>query len=363
VTASGIALNDKVCQGDPTVYDPFAISPDRDSPVIALRRTYRGLVQRVVDGNTIYETQGIADAAVIEGQDFVFTRLQPALTAGSNCVGTNRPMTRSDSGAGTLFAGVPGDFVCLNDDNLNADGDPVSDGQPDYLDSYQSPWTANVGCQFDPTDPPVLSHQISGTIAITGGPLLNLSGLQVISSDGVDNCVLGSFTGTLIDPLDPLAGANYTASYICNVFDWGTGWSGLVHLEPNSTQLFCDNSTVAFSNVTANQTLHFSCESSATTLIQGTLQYTTNTDPIGGITIEDAGGIETGFCVILSGAYRCLLPYTGATVTAHIDVDSDDVVCGSVTGMNGLIEVAGASAASSPVRRDILIAQRTNQCP
>ena len=77
------------------------------------------LQEKTYDGSVVYHSQGIKDAAFIDGQDFVFTELQTNALEGSNCVNGNAPMTRDDSDAGQLFEDVPTDFVCLNSDDDN----------------------------------------------------------------------------------------------------------------------------------------------------------------------------------------------------------------------------------------------------
>jgi Tfp pilus assembly protein PilV len=342
----GIQQSDKVCQGDPTSLNAW------ESTVIALRRAYRGMVHYTSGGQTFYESQGIKDAAVITDQDFVFSRLDASYTAGGYCKGLGAPMTRTDSNSGTLFAGTPTDFVCLNaDDNL--------DGLPDYLDSYDSSvYSANTYCPFDPTDPPVQAHSISGAITVTGGPLTDLSGIEVVTSDGSNDCSVTGFT-SLINLLDP-TNVIYSGTYSCNVYDWGTGWSGYVQLNANSNQLYCDDSIVQYDGMSSDQTLNFGCEETDTVTYEGLISYTDNTDPVTGIAITDVGTSTPGFCAVVGDRYRCLLPYSGTSVDVQLEVGSVDVVCGSASGVYSF---TAATAGASPYRQEVYVAELSNQCP
>ena len=95
---------------------------DWERSVIALRRSYRGMISKQVSGATKYYSHGIRDAARIIGQDYVFTALSTSATEGYHCSDVDAPMTRFDSNSGKLFDGVPTDFVCLNLDG-DDDGD------------------------------------------------------------------------------------------------------------------------------------------------------------------------------------------------------------------------------------------------
>jgi len=206
VTATGIMLNDKVCQGDPTAFDPW------EEPVIALRRAYRGMLHKDVGGKTLYFSHGIKDAAELTGQNYVFTTLAAQETSGTACEGINAPMTRADSSNGTLFEGTPVDFVCLNTDD---DGD----SQPDYLDTYDTAeFGADPSCPYDPTDPPVQNHLIAGVIQVLSAETLDLSSFGVVTSDGPGNCVWAN-------PFTAVSNG-YAARYACSVYDWGDGWTG-----------------------------------------------------------------------------------------------------------------------------------------
>lgn len=241
VTTAGLRQRDKVCQGDPTSTNTW------EQPVIALRRAYRGMIY-TTDGEEIkYRSHGIKDGAVLTGQDFVFTELAPDKTEGTYCVGSNAPMTRTDSASGTLFRDVPTDFVCLNaDDN----GDSI----PDYLDGFDTArYEADAYCPYDPTDPPVKNHEISGTISVLSVTTLDLGGFSIVTSDGPNNC-------SWVSPFAAITGG-YSATYVCDVYDWGSGWTGSVEVRPGSSGVSCPTSPASYSSLKSDRTLDFACES------------------------------------------------------------------------------------------------------
>jgi Tfp pilus assembly protein PilV len=340
VTSGGIKLSDKVCQGDPTSLDAW------EEPVIALRRAYRGMLHRNVSGETRYYSHGIKDATEFTAQDFVFTNLSATATAGSFCVGANEPMTRIDSSAGTLFEGTPVEFVCLNaDDN----GDQL----PDYLDSYDtSTFGADTACPFDPTDPPVDVHNIVGAVKILTAEKLDLSSFQIVTSDGLGNCEWVSEFAAV--------GDGYEAIYSCSVYDWGSGWSGFVQVQPNSKYLYCPSDTAAYTGITSNQEQHFGCISSKTVAIEGSISLNADSSEVYAIGITDVGTGFDGRCRFSSSAYRCVLPYDGDTVDLTVTVKASDAVCGAVVGE---LSYYGYSVDGSPYRHDIVIEQDSSFCP
>ncbi|MGD8339827.1 MAG: hypothetical protein PVH89_03545, partial [Gammaproteobacteria bacterium] len=328
-------------QGDPTAGSTW------DQPVIALRRAYRGMLYKSSGGQTIYESHGIKDATTMTGHDFVFTSLATTQTEGSNCWGYDKPMTRTDSQNGALFTDVPTDFVCLNaDDN--------SDSSPDYLDAYDTnEWSAGTDCPFDPTDPPVLGHTISGVVNVLTIDDGVLSGIGLVTSDGPGNCTwLTDFTQADVGV--------YSRGYACNVFDWGTGWTGSVELQPNSSQLYCPDYAVDLADVTGDQTQNFACIGVNTIYISGYFGQGDRT-VVEGIQIADLTTGTIGYCKVGANTYQCMLPYeAAATVDLSLTVYSADVVCGST---DGVFTITGASAEQNPINKDIWVTTRANLCP
>jgi Tfp pilus assembly protein PilV len=227
VLAGGIQQSDKICQGDPTSDE------SSEEPVIAIRRSYRGMLwlRDTVDptkvatnasGDGIYYSHGIKDATIMSGHDYVYASLSTGVTEGINCIanqtnGQDGPMMQTDSNSGTLFAGNPTDFVCLN-----ADDD--TDGSPDYLDDYTvATYGADTSCPYDPTDPPTFEHQIQGTLSLSSSVAPDLDTWSVNTSDGEGNCTFDSADFTS-------AGSDHTVDYTCNVYQWTSAWVGYVDM-------------------------------------------------------------------------------------------------------------------------------------
>ena len=339
VTKRGLALNDKVCQGDPTAWEGWK------RPVIASRRAYRGMLSKQVNGETRYYSHGIKDAALLTRQDYVFTSLDVDATEGYHCSGAEAPMTRFDSDAGKLFKDVPTDFVCLN---LDSDGD----GSPDNLDVFDgSQFNAATTCPFDPTSPPVLSHRISGTIAIDGSAAVDLSKFEVQTSDGPGNCVV-----------EPLSGADWTyaLAYACTVFDWGFGWTGEVSLLPNSQSVFCPTPTSSFTELKSDIPNDYSCIGGPTVTIEGAIEYLVKDASVQSITMEDPVTGLKGRCEVISTKFRCTAPYDGVAWNGTLSIDTADYVCGSIGNQ---FKLSSYTMANSPYSLRLTIAKSQANCP
>jgi len=340
VTAGGLGLTDKVCQGDPTSLNAW------EEPVIAMRRAYRGMLHQDSGGETLYYSHGIKDATDLTGHDYVFTELVVTATDGSYCEGSDAPMTRDDSVNGSLFEGVPVDFFCLNTD---ADDDSL----PDYLDAYDTAeYDADTTCPYDPTDPPVQGHTISGVLDIFSAEELDLSSFEVVTSDGPGNC---EFVAPFAATTD-----GYQASYACTVYNWGTGWSGFVQIRPNSKYIYCPSDTAEFTDMSTDQSHDFGCISSNTVAIKGSISLNVSNGSISSIVITDLLSGYDGVCSWDETSYRCLLPYDGDSVDLTVTVTSTDYVCGANEGMFTFL---GYTVDGSPYTHDIVIARNSNQCP
>jgi Tfp pilus assembly protein PilV len=339
VTTAGLQLTDKVCQGDPTAFDAW------ERPVIALRRAYRGMISKSVSGTTRYYSHGVKDAARIVGQDYVFTALLSSATEGYHCAQVDAPMTRFDSNSGKLFSEVPTDFVCLNHDEDD-------DGSPDNLDDFdRAVYSAGTTCPFDPTSPPVLSHQIFGSIDVSTAVKLDLSNFDVLTTDGPGNCV--------VEPVDEYPG-QYRLAYKCTVYDWGRGWTGGIVLKPNSSWLYCPNPGTTFSNLTADGTQSFSCVGGPTITIEGPITYLASSGEIAAITIEEAGTEYSGHCQFLATNYRCIAPYDGTAWSGTLSVQSARHVCGAT---NNAFSLADLTVERSPYSLNLVVAQNAQACP
>lgn len=341
VTTGGLQQRDKVCQGDPTALDTW------DQPVIALRRAYRGMIHQTKGASTVYYSHGIKDAMVLTGHDFVFTELAPDKTEGTHCLGANAPMTRGDSSNGALFDEVPTDFFCLNaDDN----GDSV----PDYLDAYNTnEFGAGVYCPYDPTDPPVRSHKITGTVAILSEGTVDTSSFGIVTSDGPGNC---SWTS----PFTSMASGT-EAAYSCTVYDWGSGWTGFVEIRPNSNYIYCPSRVASFSAATTDLSHDFDCIGANTVSIQGAINSLSKTATVSSMSITDLNTGYRGTCTIANGtSYLCQIPYWSSTWSGTITVTSNEYVCGA---SGGVLSIFGYTAEGSPYNQDVLLAKSASKCP
>ena len=339
VTKRGLRLTDKVCQGDPTAFESYK------QPVIAMRRAYRGMISKTVNGTTKYYSHGVRDASVISGQDYVFTAMSTDTTQGSACMTVDAPMTRADSKSGRLFREVPTDFVCLNQD---FDGD----GSSEYLDEFDtSVFSAAMTCPFDPTSPPAVSHTVSGTVTVYSSLGLDLSAFEVLTSDGPGNCEVW--------PVGTTAGDS-TLAYSCKVFDWGSGWTGNVLIQPNSPRLFCATKFSAFSNLMVDASENFSCRGVSTVAVEGSINYLTKNAEVQALTVEDYSSGLFGECEFISTVYRCIVPYDGSALTGGLTVTSAGFVCNST---DNVVPLYNLTADGSPYRFDITIVNAPSNCP
>lgn len=232
------------CTGDPITTDAS------QSPRVAIRRAYRGLLYKIGPNDTRVQingldrlySHGIEDGAQLAGHDFVLAKINDV---DADCKNHAMKGAGSGSPAGTLFAGQPRDFFCLNNG---------------YLDNFDtSTYGYDTVCPFDPTNPPSTKHQISGVVRLTATDTdpndALAAGILVKTSDGI----------TCTNPADataPLAwahnGTYYQASYSCGVYDWGTqaapiGWTGSIQLTYNSASMSCTPSQLTYSTgVTAD---------------------------------------------------------------------------------------------------------------
>lgn len=267
----------QACVGDP---DATADGADAWKRIeLVRRRVYRGMIHKFTDsgsgapvqdsdGNIMYYavtnadgdnlifSRGIADAVRLPdaafrpaGHDFVILGGNPNQTTVDDCVGA---LTRTDAVSGSLFNGVPGDFVCLNNDaipNTYADGvDPNS--YSEYLDPFREDdvYRAPNDCPFDPSDPPSYRYEISGDIS-TGGTTPD--SMQVVTSDGTENCRWTISGGT--------------TSYECDIYvredaDGNlNGWNGTITVKPAANFLCAPpdahpvDETTAYTNPAAQE--------------------------------------------------------------------------------------------------------------
>ena len=337
--------------------DPVSLNK-WEEPEMSIRRSYRGMLYKIVNGaketfvdsegvtRIRYYSQGVADASAIPAaeestHDFIIASLSASLTTGENCV-TQSVMLRTDSNVlgapGSMFAGMPNDFICFNSEDILDEFDDTKFGADNF-------------CPYDPTDPPVTAHNISGTILVESANTDYLDTITVNTSDGEGNCSLGSFA--------PVSGI-YTASYGCTVFDWGTGWEGYIETKGQIDKVACNPSRNTYTGVNssiANESLN--CIIGNIVVVQGTITgpYTV---ALTSATISD-GGI-------------CEIAGDGASYTCQSDVFLTSAWSGSVTFTNtgvlcpatGLDESTGKATYTNilPDFYDLnmTIAENTSQC-
>jgi Tfp pilus assembly protein PilV len=348
VTRAGLKLIDKVCQGDPTAFE------SEKRPVIALRRVYRGMISKEVNGETRYYSHGIRDAAHLTGQDYVFTRLDVDKTEGYHCSEGVAPMTRFDSDSGRLFRDVPTDFVCLNLDD-------DSDGSPDYLDAFDTrEFSADTTCREYQIIPPVFSYQISGGIYINSDNFdiskFDPGNFAVQTSDGPNNCVVNPMSGTT---------GTILLDYTCTIFDWGSGWTGEVRLQPGSQWVYCPSPNQSFEGVTGDDTWDFSCTGGPTITIEGPIEYFVQDGSIQSITIEGADNGPQGRCELISTKFRCVAPYFGDFWSGTLSVVSDNHVCDWTSDQSSTfsLTIPSLTVAESPRQLRITLAENQASCP
>ncbi|WNC67624.1 prepilin-type N-terminal cleavage/methylation domain-containing protein [Thalassotalea nanhaiensis] len=270
----GVGVKDKVCQGDPTSIDAFA------DPRVASRRVYRGMTYLIdagtgvqeVDPDTglnIYYSIGVKDAMklpdpkavpVQASHDFVVTQLSD--NDGASCIGVsnNGPMMRTDSNSGELFSGNPTDFYCLNTPAVDADGNMLTYYDDIKLDAFG--FEIDDTCPFDPSDPPSTKYTVSGAIYFKADMLWSnydiIKTTWMNTSDGVGNC-------EITDPI--YADDSFEITYACTVYDWPDtedstlGWNGYVQINPDITEMACDNLRQYHTTVKSNMdNQNFSCQ-------------------------------------------------------------------------------------------------------
>jgi hypothetical protein len=304
----GNKQNDKFCMGDPTsTGEPDEWNP----PVIGARRIYRGMYYVGCDSSDtddpilgdgitcspanfppvppapdpipigyvapptppdyVYAKNGIplywsvgvnggvdlgVPRSVLPTQDFVISSMSKDKTDGTYCV-TEQVMTRDPDSKvvdtlGDRFFGMNDDFFCLNE----------------YVDeSYACSLNSNCyvppTCPFDPSDPPIERHLISG--------LSGDSAIPVYTSDGLEYCV-------------------YTSgdAYQCEVYDWGNGWTGFLGVSlppgddpgtaPNLGDTVCEYDRIFYSQL--NDSIltgpDFNCQPGSSSVVRGTISILNN---------------------------------------------------------------------------------------
>ena len=359
IMQGGISQSDKICLGDPNS------AYTAEQPVITARRVYRGMLYKIdgsttsgkqedADGDVVYYTVGIADGTELPDSstsdpthDFVISSMAASDVEGTNCT-SQGIMVRTDSYvggvAGALFSGQPADFYCLN---------------PNKVDIYDSgTYGIENSCPFDPSDPPLVGHILSGTFEISSSTSLTLDQIEEIAvntSDGPGNCSRKDFA---------LDGAVYSAAYTCNVYDWGSGWDGSVDTSSSLTSLFCldDGSDgladqqINFSNVTSDvSSQNFACETGNNTTISGEVTTYNFRRVLSGVSIS----APDGSCSIDTDGlgYSCTTGlYTDSDWSGTITfTTSGGLVCGvDVNENTGVATISNAAPGTKVLNLDII---------
>lgn len=334
ILAGGTSQSDKMCVGDPVSANAW------ETPVIASRRVYRGMLykmdattasgrEEVSDGQggTLikYYSQGIADSVEFpvpdsgdHGHDFVIASLSPSATEGSNCI-SEGIMVRADSDSdadgtnGDAFAGNPTDFICLNDG---------------YLDNYDAALFGNdATCPYNPSDPPSTRHLLSGSISVlaaqNAGNDTLMDSVNAYTSDGPGNCLVTPYTHN---------GTHYQVSYACDVYDWGNGWNGYLQSIYDASAINCTPNRISKSNITGDS----ASGNDFSNCSLGSYAVFTGTVTVSGNRRLDAASIDGGGACTVAGdglSYECVShniapgTYSGSLTFTP----SGGVICGGAT--------------------------------
>jgi hypothetical protein len=358
--SGGNTNSDKFCLGDPnSVYTD-------EQPVIAARRAYRGMTYKdivtpfdntdtpvketyLLDSvaTTKYYSQGISDGAQIGGQDFVIGKnTHPNTNEGDYCVTDDGPtatypfsgsgqttgfMTRTDSTEGALFAGVPADWYCLNENGLI---------------SPELPYGYDNTCPYDPTSPPNSIYTVSGNITITSansvigsynGSSINSADTSSIvhvdpgtsantnvnftveTSQGTGNCTQTNYSTTA---------SQFSSTYTCNTYDWAddaiTGWTGsiLSSVADDVSDNFICSTPIAIPLITANYpNQHITCVEGAQIILSGTITNPLKFNSVTATGTDSLGEEANGTCTFTASAspYSCTIDIPiGTTWTGNL---------------------------------------------
>ena len=344
VLGSGNSATDKFCMGDPTSNVLYT------DPIVATRRVYRGMIYKSklqTDGGVAYDntyvepvsgsnlprfySKGIADSTELPVPNSGQRTHDYVVGAGSNTVcgtalnGTivSGTMTRTDSASGTLFSGMPTDFVCLNDG---------------YLDTVDtSVYGYKSTCPFNPSSPPSSRHTLTGNIRLTttqsSANEAMAAAMFALTSDGPDNCTITSAAAWN-------AAGYYQSSYSCDIYDWGNGWNGSVDVTfpaANASAMTCTTSRLSFTAVTAATT---STGTDFTTCTTGTYAVISGTvTASGNRKLATATMSNGGTCSVATSqlSYICTSAALlgGATWSGTLTVTATSgVMCNGAAGAN-----------------------------
>ncbi|MDX1490105.1 MAG: prepilin-type N-terminal cleavage/methylation domain-containing protein [Pseudohongiellaceae bacterium] len=359
ILAGGLSQSDKVCIGDPVSINAW------EAPVIATRRVYRGMLYKYDlgtdsgreeisdgDGGTLvrYYSQGIADSTLLpdpdsgdSGHDFVIASMASSLNDGSNCTDQGI-MVRADSNVdgtdGDLFAGMPTDFICLNDGLLDTYDDTV--------------FGETSSCPYDPSDPPSTRHLVSGTINVLAPETDDnnnlMDSITTLTSDGPGNCLVAPYGHD---------GTQYQANYQCDVYDWGNGWNGYIEVVYDASSMSCEPNRLSLSNVngdTVNNDYE-NCSPGSFAVISGTVTASGNR------VLQSGELSDGGVCDVAADglSYQCVTAeFEGDTWTGTMTlVPTGGDICSSPNN-DGVFSFSGLE--SGFVTQNVTIQNNANQC-
>jgi len=373
----GIGLTNKICMGDPTSL------LDHEKPVIAARRAYRGMLykhdpnnspsykEEYIDtehgGTTLiprFYSVGIGDEVELpdpldssqKPHDFVLATLAASDTDGEKCIVVSNsagPMMRADTDVdgdsvnGDMFADMPTDWFCLN----NATND--------YIDGFDAGiYGADDDCAYDPTDKPSERHIMSGTLTISGDAALisDLANAYMVTSDGPANCTDLNFA---------YSAGYFTASYSCDIYEWGQGWIGYVQFLPETTQVGCASPRQTFSGITADTAnVDISCEGGNFVHVAGVMDLPNGVVTFGAAVSSAAGPRN---CIVDATAltYKCTsdLFADGSTWDGSVTFTSNKVICptdGTTPGTSWTINYSNLDP--QVITQNIVVKANAGQC-
>jgi hypothetical protein len=281
-----------------------------------------------------------------ETHDFVIGSFQQNLTDGSNCE-TQGIMVRTDATAdgtvGGIFAGMPTDFICLNDG---------------YLDDYDGGVYGNrPTCPYDPSDPPSSRHVVSGSLSLDADDTAEndviAATVNILTSDGPGNCLTTppSHDGTY-----------YQYTYQCDVYNWGNGWNGYIEADYNAAEMECDPYQITLTNVTGlttNTDKNFTnCNTGSFAVIRGTVTAAGNRK----LSTASMGANGTCTLAVDGLSYECIsIEYTDPTMTFTLTfTPTGGVMCKPTAPHSGVYTFTNQAAGN--FTQDLKIASNTNGC-
>jgi hypothetical protein len=129
-----------------------------------------------------------------------------------------------------------------------------------------------------------------------------VDGINVVTSDGAGNCSL--------DPFAFSEYLGYLGKYTCDIYDWGSGWTGYVEIKPNTDLIGCSTTRVSYSGTQQDLTdQDLSCNAGDVVYVSGSVSAPTHHELVSAAIDGEAG--------------RC-------TVTLNTTTDNYDYECNTI---------------------------------